>query len=65
MGAVGRRGTPAEGEAVIAETVGVAGKPVEAVGASRTVCCGPALAVAAEDVGRGGEVAGSVGSTDG
>ena len=48
MGAVGRRGTPAEGEAAFAET---AGKPVNA---NPTPCCEPVLAVAAEDAGRGG-----------
>ena len=54
MGAVGGRGTLAEGEAAIAETAGVAGKPVEAVSVNRTASCKPALAVAAEDAGRGG-----------
>ena len=44
MDAAGRRGMPAESEAAIAETAGVA---------NPTACCEPALVVAAEDAGRG------------
>ena len=63
MDAAGRRGTPAESEVAMAETAGVAGRPVEAVCTNPTACCEPALAVAAEDAVR--EVAGSEGSTVG
>ena len=45
MDAAGRCGTPAESEAAIAETAGVAGRPTEAVCANPTACCEPAALV--------------------
>ena len=54
MDAAGRRGTPAGSEAEIAEMAGVAGRPAEAVCVNPMACCEPVLAVAVEDVERGG-----------
>ena len=56
MDGAGRRGRPAESEAAIAETAGVAGRPAEAVCGNPKACCEPALATVAvaEDAGRGG-----------
>ena len=63
MDAAGRRGTPAESEVAIAEMAGVAGKQAEAVCANPKACCEPAaLAVAAQDAGRGGSWEGRVNS---
>ena len=44
----------AAAEGRVPETAGVGGKPMEAVCANLTACSEPALARAAENVGRGG-----------